>query len=472
VFAGAAMHGHTQVQRNASETMSHRLDPVPDLFELHARFPERYPALLESAAAGPNGRFDILFAFPGNRLELTADNTLLRNGEAEEGDFLDALEKELERESVDPVNRPETRELPFRGGWFVYLAYELVREIEPGLADMLPPSDSILALAIRFPAAVIHDRSDGQTWFLGDHTTPANSLDQLQSDLAAVSAEASPSVACTAIPQEDEAAQFLKGVAGIKQFIREGDVFQVNLSRLWQLKMTGPADAPSIYRNLRQSNPAPFAALARLNDRITIMSSSPERLVQVKDRQVSTRPIAGTYPRAADPEEDRNRARDLLRHPKERAEHIMLIDLERNDLGRICQPGSVRVPELMSLETYAHVHHIVSEVTGTLRPDISPVQVIRAVFPGGTITGCPKVRCMEIISELEQTSRGAYTGSLGYINRDGSMDLNILIRTLVLHNDTLSLRTGAGIVADSDPVRELAETRAKARGVLRALGVS
>jgi anthranilate synthase component 1 len=472
VFAGAAMHGRTKVQRNASEVMPHSLVPVPDLFELHARFPGRYPALLESAAAGPNGRFDILFAFPGNRLELTADNSLLRNGKAEQGDFLDALERELARERVDPASQPETGELPFRGGWFVYLAYELVREIEPGLAGMLPTSDSILALAVRFPAAVVHDRIEGQTWFLGDDTTPANSLRQLEADLAVVAAEASPPAACTAIPQEDEAAQFLKGVARIKQFIRDGDVFQVNLSRLWRLTMTGAVDAPSIYRNLRESNPAPFAALARLNENTTIVSSSPERLVQVKGRQVSTRPIAGTYPRAVDPDEDRNRSRDLLRHPKERAEHIMLIDLERNDLGRICEPGSVRVPELMSLETYAHVHHIVSEVTGTLRQDISPVQVIRAVFPGGTITGCPKVRCMEIISELEQTARGAYTGSLGYINRDGSMDLNILIRTLVLQGDTLTLRTGAGIVADSDPGRELAETRAKARGVLRALGAS
>jgi anthranilate synthase component 1 len=161
----------------------------------------------------------------------------------------------------------------------------------------------------------------------------------------------------------------------------------------------------------------------------------------------------------------------LLSHPKEQAEHIMLIDLERNDLGRICRPGSVRVDEFMVLESYAHVHHIVSNIRGELREDVTPGQVIRAVFPGGTITGCPKVRCMEIIAELEQEPRGAYTGSMGYINRDGSMDLNILIRTMTVADDRIRLRAGAGIVADSAPGAELDETRAKARGLLRALGV-
>ena len=162
---------------------------------------------------------------------------------------------------------------------------------------------------------------------------------------------------------------------------------------------------------------------------------------------------------------------ELLAHPKERAEHIMLIDLERNDLGRICVPGSIEVNELMVLESYTHVHHIVSNVRGRLRGGILPGQVLRAVFPGGTITGCPKVRCMEIIAELEQQPRGAYTGSMGYLNHDGSMDMNILIRTMVSHGRQLDLRAGAGIVADSIAVAELDETRAKARGLLHALGL-
>jgi anthranilate synthase component 1 len=161
---------------------------------------------------------------------------------------------------------------------------------------------------------------------------------------------------------------------------------------------------------------------------------------------------------------------ELVSHPKERAEHIMLIDLERNDLGRVCEAGTVRVDELMTIESYTHVHHIVSNVSGRLRPDVTPVGALRAVFPGGTITGCPKFRCMQIIAELEAAGRGAYTGSLGYLTVDGTLDLNILIRTMTLRAGQLSFRAGAGIVADSDPERELEETRAKARGLIAALG--
>jgi anthranilate synthase component 1 len=181
-----------------------------------------------------------------------------------------------------------------------------------------------------------------------------------------------------------------------------------------------------------------------------------------------TRPIAGTRPRFAG-DDDAARIRELVGHPKERAEHVMLIDLERNDLGRVCEPGSVQVDELMTVESYAHVHHIVSNVRGILREDATPGQVIAAVYPGGTITGCPKVRCMQIIAELEATPRGAYTGAIGWLGRDGDLDLNILIRSAEVQGCEAVFRTGAGIVADSVPGRELDETRAKARGLLRAL---
>jgi anthranilate synthase component I len=192
----------------------------------------------------------------------------------------------------------------------------------------------------------------------------------------------------------------------------------------------------------------------------------------VRGDMVETRPIAGTRPRFAG-DDDSARIRDLVGNPKERAEHVMLIDLERNDLGRVCAPGSVEVDELMTVESYAHVHHIVSNVRGRLRADATPGAVIRAVFPGGTITGCPKVRCMQIIAELERAGRGAYTGAFGWLNRDGDLDLNILIRSAEIDGGgTLRFRTGAGIVIDSDPQRELDETRAKARGMLRALGVA
>jgi anthranilate synthase component 1 len=268
---------------------------------------------------------------------------------------------------------------------------------------------------------------------------------------------------------EDAPEKFLRSVERALEYIAAGDIYQANLSRSWQAKLSAGITPQHLYQRLRETNPAPFSGIVRL-DGITIVSSSPERLVSVRDGHVSTRPIAGTRPRGQTAAADVDLARELHGHPKERAEHVMLIDLERNDLGRICEAGTVKVDELMTIESYAHVHHIVSNVSGTLRADATPGDVLRAVFPGGTITGCPKVRCMEIIAELEEVARGAYTGSFGYLNRDGSMDTNILIRTLEVAGDQLTLRAGAGIVADSVPERELAETRAKARGVLRALG--
>jgi len=244
-------------------------------------------------------------------------------------------------------------------------------------------------------------------------------------------------------------------------------VFQVNLSRGWQARFDAPLDPAALYARLRQANPAPFAGLFA-GEGWAVASSSPERLVAVHGRTVQTRPIAGTRPRFPG-DDDAARIRELVGHPKERAEHVMLIDLERNDLGRVCTPGSVEVDELMTVESYAHVHHIVSNVRGQLRPGATPGEVIAAVFPGGTITGCPKVRCMQIIAELEQVPRGAYTGAFGWLGRNGDMDLNILIRSAEVRGDTASFRTGAGIVVDSVPGRELDETRAKARGLLRAL---
>lgn len=245
-------------------------------------------------------------------------------------------------------------------------------------------------------------------------------------------------------------------------------MFQVNLSRCWKARLDSSVTHASIYHQLIKSNPGPFNALVTLGEN-AIISSSPERLIQLKNGWLETRPIAGTRPRSDDSITDNDLSSELLAHPKERAEHIMLIDLERNDLGRVCQPGTIEVNELMVLESYRHVHHIVSNVRGKPREGITPGQLIAAVFPGGTITGCPKVRCMEILAELEQVGRGAYTGSLGYLNHDGSMDLNILIRTISRRAEQLQFRAGGGIVVDSKPRNELNETRAKAKGMLHAL---
>ena len=353
----------------------------------------------------------------------------------------------------------------------MYLAYELAGQVEPGLN--LPSSDDGLptAYAVRIPAAVIVDHVEEKTFCVVE-SDRENLLDSLLVDIKQAFDESSTSAMLANQVQiklsEDDSSHYINGVSNIKQYITDGDVFQVNLSRAWKGRLSESESPANIYQRLCQKNPAPFAGLA-LIDGVAIISSSPERLVRVTDGLVEARPIAGTRPRSHLESEDHALQEELLAHPKERAEHIMLIDLERNDLGRVCVPGTIEVNELMGLESYAHVHHIVSNVRGQLRDDVTPGQVLRAVFPGGTITGCPKVRCMEIIAELEREGRGAYTGSMGYLNHDGSMDMNILIRTIVQRGDLINFRAGAGIVSDSSPEHELGETRAKARGLLLAL---
>lgn len=437
-----------------------------DLRGLHRLAPERYPFLLQSTASRPPlGRYDILFASPGPALELLSDGTLRGARKSSAGGFLEALD-DCWRAEYRPAD--ETR-LPFTGGWFLFLGYELAAEIEATLqlrADTVLPA----ALAVRCRAAIIVDHLEQQACWIAEAGAETDYA-QVLADIEAVKdaqhgAGPDPKVHA---PLEEPPEEFLQAVASARDYIAAGDIYQANLSRGWQAPVDAQLSPDQVYAALCTANPAPFAGVARWRDK-SIISSSPERLVEVRNGAVSTRPIAGTRPRSADSELDDNLSRELFAHPKERAEHIMLIDLERNDLGRICKPGTVEVDEMMALESYAHVHHIVSNVRGLLHSGVTPGEVIRAVFPGGTITGCPKVRCMEIIAELETGARGAYTGSFGYLNRDGSLDLNILIRTIVMQKDMLTLRAGCGIVADSEPEDELAETRAKAAGLLEALG--
>jgi anthranilate synthase component 1 len=422
-----------------------------DLLPLAAANPARYPCLLESVSgASKTARYDILFALPQESIEL-------RPGLAET--FLDKLDGAWRN-----ARSSEHGTLPFHGGWFVFLTYELAAEVEPSLRLHRDSESNLpVALAVRCPAAIIVDRV-AQTTVLIVENEFASSLNQIRRDLDSV-IEFDDSFAIESV-DEDDPQKFLDGVGRVHDYLRNGDTFQVNLSREWRATCARATTPAAIYQRLRKANPAPFAGLLQWKD-WSVISSSPERLIEVRDGIAQTRPIAGTRPRTRD---DASRIRELIANPKERAEHVMLIDLERNDLGRVCEAGSVHVDELMSVESYAHVHHIVSNVRGKLRANISPGDVIRAVFPGGTITGCPKVRCMEIISELEGVGRGAYTGALGYLDRNGDMDLNILIRTLTLCDGRVRLRAGAGIVADSDAECELEETRAKARGLLRALG--
>jgi anthranilate synthase component I len=431
--------------------------------DLVEQFPDVYPGLLESGAAmtaSHGARFDILPMASGESLRLDSDHGLSGAFAAGNG-FLHALENWW-----TALRLPKSLDLPFTGGWLLYLGYELASEVESHLR-MPRSADPIIALALRTPAAWIKDRASGQAWLVAEDGCEAM-LDRFGHHVRHLKKEKTPPRETPFQIEEDDPKRFLEAVHRALEYTAAGDVYQTNLSRQWRANASRPINPVAIYKRLRATNPSPFAAILRTED-FSLLSSSPERLVSVQGDRVSTRPIAGTRPRGATPADDAALIRSLLDNEKERAEHVMLIDLERNDLGRVCIGGSVHVDEYMSVESYAHVHHIVSNVSGRLRDDVSPVGVIRALFPGGTITGCPKVRCMQIISELEGCGRGAYTGSIGYLNRDGGCDLNILIRTITAQGSSCRFRAGAGIVADSNPAQELAETRAKAEGLLRAM---
>ncbi len=254
-------------------------------------------------------------------------------------------------------------------------------------------------------------------------------------------------------------AAYCRAVQRAKEYIAAGDIYQVNLSQRFQCDVDVPAE--ELYLALRAANPAPYCAYLDIGD-AQILSSSPECFLDLRDREVVTRPIKGTRPRSADPDE-------LWRSEKDNAELLMITDLERNDLGRVCEFGSVHVRELKRIESYATVHHLVSTVAGRLRPDVSHVDCVRACFPGGSITGAPKIRAMEIIDELEPHARGVYTGAIGYFGFNGVTQFNIAIRTAVYQSGRLTFHAGGGIVADSEPDAEYEETLAKAQGIIHAL---
>jgi len=428
---------------------------TPDLLNLYRAFPARYPFLMQSVATGPLGRYDLLLACPQETLPC-----LPQEGSLE---FLQSFAARWKKRPKIALNDSQ---IPFVGGFFAYFAYDYAQIVEPVLN--LPQGNLPMAQLTHCPAAVIYDHLTCQLHFVAEPDY-ADCIEQMRADWAVVQQQEALELTLPDFDlHEDDPEAFLAGVAQIKDYILAGDVFQVNLSRAWQVSFSQSVAPEVLYARLRRSNPAPFAALADFGA-WQIISSSPERLVRQYNGWLETRPIAGTRRRDADVHKDAALKAELLATVKERAEHIMLIDLERNDLGRICMPGSVDVNELMVIESYAHVHHIVSNVRGRPQPHLTPLDVVHALFPGGTITGCPKIRCMEIIAQLEEVPRLAYTGSLGYISWDGRMDLNILIRTLMHQGQEATFRAGAGIVADAQAQQELAETRHKAEGLLRAL---
>ncbi|MDX2254467.1 MAG: anthranilate synthase component I [Pseudanabaenaceae cyanobacterium bins.39] len=386
------------------------------------------------------------------------------------GEILPCLDKlRVEMQNNQP-NSQLPDHLPFTGGYLGWLGYDLAWEIEqlPYLKpDLLP-----------FPVAfwyepssfAVIDHQTQQLWLAASDRLDLQSMgERIEAMVPRThfsSLVASPHIASpTYTPQQQGYAAMVECA---KEHIYRGDIFQANLSMRFGYPWS--ADGWNLYRHLQTINPSPFASYWR-TEWGEVISVSPERLVSLRDRHAETRPIAGTRPRGQDPIQDLALEQELRDCTKEQAEHIMLVDLERNDLGRVCDWGSVQVDEVLVVERYSHVMHLVSNVVGTLHRDRSFVDLIRATFPGGTITGCPKVRCMEIIEKLEPVRRSLFYGSCGYIDRRGNMDLNILIRTLLKTNDHIWGQVGAGIVADSVSDREWRESLQKAKAQLAALGL-
>lgn len=395
------------------------------------------------------------------------------------GDILPFLRRLLNSNTQTDLIVPP--ELPFTGGWLGWLGYDLASEIEQLSQLKGDPLPFPIAYWYEPESFAVADHQQQILWLAA---TDSAQLDSMQSQLGQVDQEKLPqnhkTNSVTPIfhrSQEDYEA----AVQQAKKYIQAGDIFQANLSLRFEAHT--PSDSWSIYQALQQINPSPFASYWQ-TPWGAIISCSPERLVKLEKCQdaiyhVSTRPIAGTRSRGATPTADEQLAQELISNIKERAEHIMLVDLERNDIGRVCEWGSVKVNEFLTIERYSHVMHLVSNIIGTLHPDCDAVDLIRGVFPGGTITGCPKVRCMEIIEELEPVKRNLFYGSCGYLDWRGNLDLNILIRTL-LYTETSDSplgatvwgQVGAGIVADSDPQKEWYESLQKAQAQLNALNLA
>jgi len=417
-------------------------------YDLFLCQPEKFSALLEDPAG--NGR-QHLASRCGERHVLDA----LSSNDAE--GFFDDWKTRIHAQDVQPS--PCIRQL-------IYAAYEAAHLIErlpqpesevPGCVLWTLAPDFSLCLDVQNDCVYLAAKTE-------------HLLDELQAMLDVAAQDVAPAWVLAKVQLTDQTV-YKQNVQTVRDYIAAGDVFQANIARFWKVAFAD-ADLTALYGRLRTVNAAPFCCFVRVEtdqDTLHILSASPERLFRIDtDGIVDTRPIAGTRRRGAGDSDEKLRA-EMLLSDKERAEHIMLVDLERNDLGRVCVPGSVEVNETMAVEAYATVQHIVSNVRGRLRDGFDLVDVFRAMFPGGTITGCPKVRCMQIIHQLEGRVRGPYTGGVGFLAWDGSADMNILIRTFWQYRNTLNWAAGAGIVADSDAEFELCETDHKAEGLMRAL---
>jgi anthranilate synthase component 1 len=428
--------------------------------------------LLESAEQGQRvGRWSFIGYKP---------RRVVRWNLADGGDPYELAEREVSRHRQAKLDGGAGG-IPFSGGAVGFFGYDCVRAVERlaepnpdaiGLPDMaLMLSDVILAFDhLRHTVTILanaYPEEDGGVE--AAHARAVESIREVRERLAGPLPRPAIGTAAREEPQFESnmpREAFEAMVARIVEYVHAGDAFQVVPSQRWSA--ASPIESFSIYRGLRAVNPSPYMYFLDFED-FQIVGASPEPLVTVSGRNVSTRPIAGTRPRGANADEDQRIAADLLADEKERAEHVMLVDLGRNDLGRVCEYGSVEVETFMSVETYSHVIHIVSSVAGRLREDVSAVQALRSVLPAGTLSGAPKVRAMEIIDELEPVKRGAYGGAVGWLSYHGQLDTCICIRTVVVKDGVAHVQAGGGTVADARPDYEYEESRAKARGVVRAI---
>jgi anthranilate synthase component 1 len=441
--------------------------PVSAFLKLRGRDPQFPAFLLESAEQGQRvGRFSFIGVRPRKvvRWSLGDDGDPYALAAAEVGAFSQA---------------PFPEAPPFAGGAVGFFAYDLVRTVEPlgepnpdpvGLPDMALMLSDVLVVfdhlkhTITILVNVYADDGEVQDAYADALATIEKARRLLAGPVPAV--EPTPSRARPAFTSNMPRERFEAMVARIVEYVHAGDAFQVVPSQRWSADLD--ADPFSIYRGLRVVNPSPYMYFLDFMD-FQIAGASPEPLLTVTGRHVSTRPIAGTRPRGADVAEDALIADGLLADEKERAEHVMLVDLGRNDLGRVCEYGSVAVDSFMAVETYSHVMHIVSSVSGTLREEVGPMDALRSVLPAGTLSGAPKVRAMQIIDELEPIKRGGYGGAIGYLSYTGDLDTCIHIRTVVIKDGVAHVQAGGGTVADAKPEYEFLESEAKAKGVLRAV---
>jgi anthranilate synthase component 1 len=432
--------------------------------------------LLESVVGGERvHRYSFLGRDPVGTVEARLSGLRLSDAAGtrdESRPLLEVLRAELGPRAAEVQGLPR-----FTGGAVGYLNYDAVRLFER-VPDRHRNGDAVLASFSFYRSLVAFDHVRQRMVLIADaepgtrtaYDRAQDTLDRLEEDLR-WERRTGASKRRDGVAQFDlgDGAGYRSAVVRAKEYIAAGDIFQVVLSR--QQTVASGVDPFTVYRALRMVNPSPYMYFLKDGDS-AIAGASPEMLVRVENGRVETRPIAGTRPRGATPEEDEALGRELLADEKERAEHLMLVDLGRNDLGRVCRYGSVRVPEFMQIERYSHVSHIVSSVTGELDEGKDALDALVATFPAGTLSGAPKIRAMEIIDELEGARRGLYGGALGYLDLTGNLDFCITIRTLVLRQGQVTLQAGAGIVADSDPAAEERETEAKAGALFEALNLA